>query len=290
MLGRTSGNLEAIRPRRDGMIADFENAELILKRFVQRANGGQKLIAPRLLVGTSTGVTGAERRAVREAAEQAGVRKTYLIEEPLAAAIGAGLPVETPTGSMVVDIGGGTTEVAVVSLCGIVIADSVRVAGDELTEAIAFYLKNVHNLEVGERTAEEIKIKLGSAYPNKATDEASMEVRGLHVLSGLPRTVKLHGGEVRSSLMEPLSVMLEVIKRTLERMPPELSADVYERGMMLTGGGALLKGLDDLISKDTGLVVHVAEDPLNATALGMGKALENFETFSRVFNRESESY
>lgn len=290
MLGRTPGNVKALRPRRDGVIADFENAELMLRRFIQRVNGGQNLIAPRLLVGTPTGVTGAERRAVREAAQQAGARKVFIIDEPLASAIGAGLPIDTPTGCMVIDVGGGTTEVAVLSLYGTVLAESVRVAGDELTEAIAFYLKSVHNLEIGERTAEDVKIQIGSAYPSQASDDASMEVRGLHILSGLPRTVTLRGGEVRNSMMEPLSVMLETVKRTLERMPPELSSDIYERGMMLTGGGALLKGLDELISKDTGLVVHVAEDPIDCTAVGMGRALENFKDFARVFNSESDSY
>ncbi|MCM1982854.1 rod shape-determining protein [Lyngbya confervoides BDU141951] len=290
MLGRTPGNVASICPRKDGVIADVESAELILKRFMQQVHGGQNLMAPRLVVGTPVNTAGVEKRSIREAAKQSGAREVLTIDEPLAAGIGANLPIDAPTGSMVVDIGGGTTEAAVLSLYGIVFADSARVAGNELSEAILFYLKNVHKLEVGERTAEEIKIKIGSAYPSKANDEVSMEVRGLHTLSGLPRTVMLRGAEVRESMMEPLSVILEVVKRTLERMPPELSSDIYERGLMLTGGGALLKGIDQLISKDTGLVVHVADDPMNATALGMGRGLEQFAEYSRIFQQNSDAY
>ncbi len=284
MLGRTPGNVVAIRPLRDGVIADFEKAELMLKHFIRQVHGGRNLVAPRIVIGIPSGVTGVERRAVIEAATQAGAREVHLIDEPVAAAIGAGLPVEEPTGNMIIDIGGGTTEVAVLSLQGTVLSESVRVAGDELSESISQYMKKVHNLVIGERTAEEIKIRIGSAYPTSDNDEATMEVRGLHLLSGLPRTVMIKGPEVRESMSEPLSVIVEAVKRTLERMPPELAADIVDRGIMLAGGGALLKGLDTLISHETGIVVHVAADPLSCVVLGTGKVLENFKQLERVFN------
>ena len=290
MLGKIPGNVVAISPRQDGVIADCDNAELMLKKFLQRVHGGQNLMAPRLVVGIPTGVSGVERRLIQETAMQSGAREVFPMDEPLAAALGAGLPISSPTGSMVINMGGGTTEAAVVSLYGTVLADSVRVAGDALTESIVAYLKNVHKLEVGDRTAEEIKLKVGSAFPRAEWNDASMEVRGLHALSGLPRTVVLRGTEVRESMMEPLSVILDVIKRTLERMPAELSSDIYERGIMLTGGTALLRGLDELVSRDTGVVVHVAEQPLECSVKGMGMVLENFKDLSRVFNRTSESY
>ena len=290
MLGKIPGNVSVIRPRQDGVIADCDNAELMLKKFLQRVHGGQNLIAPRLVVGTPTHSSGVERRCIQETAMQSGAREVFPIDEPLAAAIGAGLPVSSPTGSMIVDIGGGTTEAAVISLYGIVLADSVRVAGHSLTESIMAYLKNVHQLEVGDRTAEEIKLKLGSAFPRQEWNDASMEVRGLHSLSGLPRTVMIRGVEVRESMMEPLTVILDVIKRTLERMPAELSSDIVERGIMLTGGTALLRGIDDLISQDTGIVVHKADTPLECSAKGMGMVLENLKDLSRVFNGTSESY
>lgn len=238
MLGRTPGNVVAIRPLRDGVIADFEKAELMLKHFIRQVHGGRNLVAPRIVIGIPSGVTGVERRAVIEAATQAGAREVHLIDEPVAAAIGAGLPVEEPTGNMIIDIGGGTTEVAVLSLQGTVLSESVRVAGDELSESISQYMKKVHNLVIGERTAEEIKIRIGSAYPTTDNDEATMEVRGLHLLSGLPRTVMIKGPEVRESMSEPLSVIVEAVKRTLERMPPELAADIVDRGIMLAGGGS----------------------------------------------------
>lgn len=289
MLGRTPGNVVAIRPLRDGVIADFEKAELMLKHFIRQVHGGRNLVAPRIVIGIPSGVTGVERRAVIEAATQAGAREVHLIDEPVAAAIGAGLPVEEPTGNMIIDIGGGTTEVAVLSLQGTVLSESVRVAGDELSESISQYMKKVHNLVIGERTAEEIKIRIGSAYPTTDNDEATMEVRGLHLLSGLPRTVMIKGPEVRESMSEPLSVIVEAVKRTLERMPPELAADIVDRGIMLAGGGALLKGLDTLISHETGIVVHVAADPLSCVVLGTGKVLENFKQLDRVFNNYAGS-
>jgi rod shape-determining protein MreB len=222
-----------------------------------------------------------------DAAQQAGARTVYLIDEPVAAAIGAGLPVAEPTGNMVIDIGGGTTEVAVLSLQGTVLSESVRVAGDELSESISQYLKKVHNLVVGERTAEEIKIRIGSAYPSLEDNEIMMDVRGLHLLSGLPRTVTVKAGEIRESMAEPLAVIVEAVKRTLERTPPELAADIIDRGIMLAGGGALLKGLDTLLSHETGIVVHVAANPLSCVVLGTGRVLENFSQMGRVFSGSS---
>ncbi|MGV0027849.1 rod shape-determining protein [Phormidesmis priestleyi] len=283
MLGRTPGNVIALRPLRDGVIADFDTAELMLKHFIRRVHEGKTLVSPRIVIGIPSGVTGVERRAVMEAASQAGAREVYLIDEPVAAAIGAGLPVAEPTGNMIIDIGGGTTEVAVLSLQGTVLSESVRVAGDELSEAIVQYMKKVHNLVIGERTAEEIKITIGSAYPTQG-DEDTMEVRGLHLLSGLPRTVTIKGPEIRESMSEPLSVIVDAVKRTLERTPPELAADIIDRGIMLAGGGALLKGIDTLISHETGIVVHVAADPLSCVVLGTGRVLENFKQLERVFS------
>jgi rod shape-determining protein MreB len=289
MLGRTPGNVIALRPLRDGVIADFDTAELMLKSFIQRVNEGKSLVLPRIVIGIPSGVTGVERRAVMDAATQAGAREVYLIDEPVAAAIGAGLPVAEPTGNMIIDIGGGTTEVAVLSLQGTVISESVRIAGDELTEAIMQYLKKVHNLVIGERTAEDIKIRVGSAYPTHDDDDAMMEVRGLHLLSGLPRTVTIKGPEIRESMAEPLSVIIEAVKRTLERTPPELAADIIDRGIMLAGGGALLKGLDTLISHETGIVTHIAADPLCCVVLGTGRVLENFKQLERVFSGRSRN-
>lgn len=290
MLGRTPGNVVALRPLRDGVIADFDTAELMLKHFIQRVHEGRTgLIAPRIVIGIPSGVTGVERRAVMEAASQAGARDVYLIDEPVAAAIGAGLPVAEPTGNMIIDIGGGTTEVAVLSLQGTVLSESVRVAGDELSEAILNYMKKVHNLVIGERTAEEIKIMIGSAYPMDDDSDAIMDVRGLHLLSGLPRTVMVKGPEIREAMAEPLTVIIEAVKRTLERTPPELAADIIDRGIMLAGGGALLKGLDTLISHETGIVVHVAADPLSCVVLGTGRVLENFKQLERVFSGRSRN-
>ncbi len=285
MLGRTPGNIIALRPLRDGVIADFDTAEIMLKYFINRVNDGKNLVAPRVVIGIPSGVTGVERRAVKEAAIQAGAREVHLIDEPVAAAIGAGLPVAEPTGNMIVDIGGGTTEVAVLSLQGTVLSESVRVAGDELSESIIQYMKKIHNLVIGERTAEEIKIQIGSAYPDRETDEQTMEVRGRHLLSGLPQTVVIKAAEVRESMAEPLSVIVDAVKRTLERTPPELASDIIDRGIMLAGGGALLNGLDTLISHETGIVVHIAADPLSCVVLGTGRVLENFKQLERVFQQ-----
>jgi rod shape-determining protein MreB len=289
MLGRTPGNVVALRPLRDGVIADFDTAELMLKHFIRRVHEGRTLVSPRIVIGIPSGVTGVERRAVMEAASQAGARDVYLIDEPVAAAIGAGLPVAEPTGNMIIDIGGGTTEVAVLSLQGTVLSESVRVAGDELSEAITQYMKKVHNLVIGERTAEEIKIFIGSAYPTDGDNETLMDVRGLHMLSGLPRTITVKSPEIREAMSEPLSVIVEAVKRTLERTPPELAADIIDRGIMLAGGGALLRGLDTLISHETGIVVHIAADPLSCVVLGTGRVLENFKQLERVFSGRSRN-
>ena len=288
MLGRTPSKVIALRPLRDGVIADFYTAELMLQHFIRRVHEGRTLVRPRIVIGIPSGVTGVERRAVTEAAMHAGARDVRLIEEPIAAAIGAGLPVEEPTGNMIVDIGGGTTEVAVLSLQGSVLSESVRVAGDELNEAIVQYLKKVHNLTIGERTAEEIKIQVGSAYPTQDDDQV-VEVRGLHLLSGLPRTVSIQGGEIRESMAEPLSVIIEAVKRTLERTPPELASDIIDRGIMLAGGGSLLKGLDTLISHETGIVTHIAPNPLCCVVLGTGRVLEN-KQLERVFSTPTRSF
>ncbi|MFM6191679.1 MAG: rod shape-determining protein [Planktothrix sp.] len=288
MLGRTPENVIALRPLRDGVIADFDVAEQMLKHFIRRVHDGKTLIAPRIVIGIPSGVTGVERRAVIEAASQAGARDVRLIDEPVAAAIGAGLPVAEPTGNMIVDIGGGTTEVAVLSLQGTVLSESVRVAGDELNEAIIQYMKKVHNLVIGEQTAENIKIRMGSAYPVYSEEDTIMEVRGIHLLSGLPRTVSIKAPEVRESMSEPLSIIIDAIKRTLERTPPELAADIIDRGIMLAGGGALLKGIDSLISHETGIITHIAADPLSCVVLGTGRVLE-IKQLERVFTGGSRN-
>lgn len=284
MLGRTPNNVIAIRPLRDGVITDLDTAELMLKHFIRRVHKGKTLVAPRMVIGIPSGVTTVEKRAVMEAASQAGARDACLIDEPVAAAIGAGLPVGDPTGNLIVDIGGGTTEVAVLSLLGTVLSESVRVAGDELNDCIMQYLKKVHNLTIGEQTAEDIKLRLGSAYPHPEEDQAVMEVRGIHLLSGLPRTVLIKSPEVRESMAEPLAVIIEAIKRTLERTPPELASDIIDRGIMLAGGGALLRGIDTLISHETGIVTHVASDPLCCVVLGTGRVLENAKAYERIFS------
>ena len=284
MLGRTPGNVVAIRPLRDGVIADFFSAMIMLKEFIKRAHEGSPLGNPRMVIGIPSGITEVERRAVIDAAREAGAKDVGLIEEPLAAALGAGLPVTEATGNMIIDIGGGTTEVAVLSLQGRVLSESVRVAGDELTESITYYMKKVHNLVIGERTAEKIKIQLGSAYALPGEEDLTMEVRGLHLLSGLPRTITVKGGEVRESMAEPLAMIVEAVRRTLERTPPELAADIIDRGIMLAGGGALLRGLDTLISHETGIVTHIAEDPLRCVVLGTGEVLKNPTVLDRILS------
>lgn len=289
MQGRTPTrpiNVSVVRPLRDGVIADFDTAELMLKNFMQKVHEG-RVVSPRVVIGIPSGVTSVERRALMDAAAKAGAREVYLIDEPLAAAIGAGLPVSEPIGNMIIDIGGGTTEIAVLSLYGTVLSESVRIAGDELNEAIVQYMRKIYNLVIGERTSEEIKLRIGSAYPSRNDEENMMEVRGLHLLSGLPRTVTVKEPEIRECMSEPLSVIIEAIKRTLERTPPELAADIVDRGIMLAGGGALLKGLDTLISHETGMVTHIAAEPLSCVVLGTGIALEKFKQMERVFSDRS---
>ncbi|PJI07132.1 MULTISPECIES: rod shape-determining protein [Clostridium] len=276
MIGRTPGNIVAIRPLKDGVIADFDVTENMLKSFITKISAKSAFASPRILICHPSGVTEVERRAIKEAAKRAGAREVKVMEEPMAAAIGAGLPVEEPRGSMIVDIGGGTTEVAVVSLGGIVTSKSLRVAGDELDQAIISYIKREYNLMIGERTAEIIKMKMGSAFKTEETLE-NIVIKGRNLVTGLPKTVEISEEEVRDALREPVASIVDSIKLALEKTPPELAADIMDRGIMLAGGGALLKGLDVLISKETNISVHIAESPLDCVALGAGKALDHFE-------------
>lgn len=280
MIGRTPGNIVAIRPMKDGVIADFDITERMLRYFINKAIRKRVLFHPRVVVSIPSGVTEVEKRAVIDATLQAGAREAYLIEEPMAAAIGAGLPVHEPMGNMVVDIGGGTTEVAVISLGGIVTSRSVRVAGDEMDEAIVQYVKRTYNLMIGERTAEQIKMEIGSAYPQE--NEQSMDIRGRDLITGLPKTVTITDKEILTALSEPVASIVEAVKVTLERTPPELSADIMDRGIILAGGGSLLKGLDKLLKEETGMPVYLAEEPLNCVALGTGKVLEEINILKKV--------
>ncbi len=280
MIGRTPGDIIATRPLRDGVIADFDTTASMLSYFIKRGLRGRGFMRPRVIVGIPSGVTEVEKRAVVDATLQAGAREAYLIEEPMAAAIGAGLPVSEPVGSMVVDIGGGTTEVAVIALGGIVTARSIRVAGDEMDEAIIQYARKAYNLLIGERTAEDIKIKIGSAYPQK--EDQSIEVRGRDLVSGLPRTVRMTGTEIREAMAEPIAAIVEAVKMTLERTPPELASDIVDRGIIMAGGGALLRGLERLLAEETGMPVMITEDPLSSVVLGTGRALEEIETLKKV--------
>jgi rod shape-determining protein MreB len=286
MIGKTPSHIVAVRPLRDGVIADFGYAEIMLRYFLEKANTSKGIFKPiskpRIAIGVPSGITEVERRAVREAAENAGAGTVYLLDEPMAAAIGAGLAVAEPIGSMIVDIGGGTTEVAVISLSGVVISESIRIAGDELNSSIIIYMKKVYNLSIGETTAENIKIKLGSAFKiSDESDEDQMEVRGLNLLNGLPRTVIVNRAEIREAMVEPLTSIVESVKRTLERIPPELAADIYDRGIVIAGGGALLKGLDEMIAHETEVPVHIADDPLSCVVLGAGRILTD-KTLRRV--------
>lgn len=275
MLGRTPANVKAVRPLRDGVIADFDVTEEMLRYFMRRVHNSMGLVKPKVVVGCPSGVTEVERRAIIEAVMRAGAREAHLIEEPKAAAIGAGLPVTEATGSMIVDIGGGTTEVAVISLGGIVSSISSRTAGDELDDAIVQHMKKVYNLLIGERTSEEVKQKIGSAYP--VGPETYLEVRGRDLVTGLPKTVKIDSTEIRDALAEPIGTIVNAVKECLEKTPPELSADVMDRGIILAGGGALLQGLDKLLSRETGISVFVCEDPLTAVARGTGIVLDHLE-------------
>jgi rod shape-determining protein MreB len=280
MLGRTPGNIIATRPMRGGVIADYTVTEKMLAYFIQRICGRRLLFRPYIVVCVPSGGTSVEKRAVIEAAERAGAKKAFLIDEPMAAAIGAGLPIADPGGNMVIDIGGGTTDIAVISLGGIVIADSIRIAGNRIDEVITRYIKREYNLMIGERTAEEIKIRIGSAFP--LTPEMDMEVRGRDLVAGLPKTVSVSSVEIREAIAEPVYAIVERVKWVLEHTPPELAADIIERGIMLTGGGAILRGLDQLIQSQTGITVHVAEDPLSCVAIGTGKALEEIPALGRA--------
>lgn len=287
MLGRTPGNIVAVRPLKDGVIADFEMTESMLRHFITKVHN-RKWVRPRVVIAVPSGITEVEKRAVKESAAHAGAREVYLIEEPMAAAIGVGLPVQDPAGNMIIDIGGGTTEVALISLSGIVFSRSVRVAGDELDEAIAGYMKRAYNLMIGERTAEEIKIKIGSAYPMEK--ETSLEVKGRDLVAGLPKTLTITSQEVREALLEPISTIVESVRVTLERCPPELSADLVDRGLVLAGGGALLRGLDKLLQEETGLPVHVADDPLSAVAEGTGRALTEIKFLRQVASSDRPTH
>ncbi len=280
MIGRTPGNVVAVRPLRDGVIADFEITEIMLKYFIKKAMPERFFLSPRIIIGVPSGITGVEQRAVLEAARNAGAKEAYLIEEPMAAAIGANLPVSEPTGSMIVDIGGGTTEVAVISLGGIVVAKSIRVAGDEMDEAIIAHCRENYRLLIGERTAEEIKIKLGSAFP--LVEEKTMEIRGRDLVSGLPKTFTLTSTEIREALREPVRIIVDGIKTTLEKTPPELSSDIMDLGITLAGGGALLQGLDKHIQAETSISVYIAVNPLECVAIGTGKALDEIEVLRKV--------
>ena len=282
MIGRTPWNIVAIRPLKDGVIADFEMTEEMLKQFIIKVHGGKGLFRPRprVVVAVPSGITEVEKRAVKDSALRAGAREVYLIEEPMAAAIGCGLPVQDAAGNMIIDIGGGTTEVALISLSGIVYSRSVRVAGDELDEAIIQYMKRAYNLMIGERTAEDIKIKIGSAYAMER--EATMDVSGRDLVAGLPKTLTITSQEIREALQEPITTIVEAVRVALERCPPELSADLVDRGLVLAGGGALLRGLDKLLTEETGLPVHAAEDPLSAVAEGTGRALQELKFLRQV--------
>lgn len=278
MIGRTPGNIVAIRPMKDGVIADFDVTQAMIKKFIEKVSPKSAFTSPRIVICYPSGVTQVEKRSIEEAAKLAGAREVHLLEEPMASAIGAGLPVNEPTGSMIVDIGGGTTEVAIISLGGIVTSKSLRVAGDELDQSIINYVKKQYNLMVGERTAENIKIELGSAY--ELEEEISMQIRGRDLITGLPKVIDITSTEVREALREPISAIVDAIKSTLEKTPPELAADIMDKGIMLAGGGAMLRGLDKLIYDETHMPVHTAELPIDCVALGAGKALDTLDKLS----------
>jgi rod shape-determining protein MreB and related proteins len=280
MLGRTPGNIVAIRPMKDGVITDFEITEAMLRFFIRSVRKRRFQLNPRIIIAIPSGITEVEKRAVKESAERAGAREVFLVEEPVAAAIGVGLPIQEPIGNMIIDIGGGTTEIAVISLAGIVFSKSIRIGGDEMDDAIIEYLKKTYNLMIGERTAEDIKINIGSAYPLET--EMTLEVKGRDLVAGLPKTVTVSSEEIREALQDPLRAILESTKIALERTPPELAADLIEHGIVLAGGGALLRGMDKIISEETGLPVHIADDPLTAVANGTGKVLNEIRYLKKV--------
>jgi len=280
MLGRTPGNIVAIRPMKDGVIADFEVTEKMLDHFIRKAHGGRRLVRPRIVIGVPSEITQVEKRAVRDSAERAGASEVFLVEQAMMAAIGAGLPITEPSGNMIVDIGGGTTDVAVISLAGTVYSRSVRVAGNEMDEAIINYLKRKYNLLIGERTAELIKWEIGSAYPLK--EPLSMEIKGRDLVEGVPKNLRISDDEIREALAEPVSTIVDAVRQALERTPPELSADIMDRGIVLSGGGALLRNLDQRLRDETGLPVVLAEDPLASVVLGAGRVLEDINLLRKV--------
>ncbi|MCQ4897338.1 rod shape-determining protein [Anaerotruncus sp. DFI.9.16] len=288
VIGRTPGSIIAVRPLKDGVIADFDITASMLQIFIRKVCNNSVLARPRIIICIPSGVTEVERRAVREAAFKAGAKHVSIIEEPMAAAIGAGLPVAEATGSMVVDIGGGTSEVAVISLGGIVASRSVRVGGDELDNSIIQYIKRKYNLLIGERTAEDIKINIGSAFPLE--EEATMDIKGRDLMDGLPKNIQITSEEIREALADPLSMVLDAIRTTLEKTPPELSADIIDHGITLTGGGALLRGLDQLIEKETGMPVHIAESPLDCVAMGTGRVLDDIDRLRDLLADDAKSY
>lgn len=280
MLGKTPGNIAAIRPMKDGVIADFEVTEAMLRYFINKVHNRRTLVHPRIIISVPSGITQVEKRAVRESAESAGAREVYLIEEPMAAAIGANLPITEPTANMIIDIGGGTTEVAVISLAGIVYAKSVRVAGDKMDESILQYIKRKHNLAIGERTAEEIKTTIGNVLPEEPYE--TMEIKGRDLVSGIPKTLTITSQEIQSAIAEQVDIIVDAVRVALEVTPPELSADIVDQGIVLTGGGALLKNLDKLLKDETGMPIIVAEDPLSSVVLGSGQALDNLEILREI--------
>ena len=280
MIGRTPDSILAIRPLKDGVIADFDITERMLSNFIRRVVKHRYLMKPKIIISVPSGITEVEKRAVRDSAENAGAREVYLIQEPMAAAIGVGLPVDQPSGSMIIDIGGGTSEIAVIALNDIVSNKSVRVAGDELDESIALYFKKNYNLLIGERTAEEIKMKIGSAYP--LDKEESMEIKGRDLVAGVPKTMKITSSQVREAIAEPIDAIIDAVRSALEHTPPELASDILERGIILTGGGALIRGLDKRLRQETNLPVIVADDPLTCVARGTGKCLDNMQQYSKV--------
>jgi rod shape-determining protein MreB len=280
MLGRTPGNIVAIRPMKDGVIADFEVTEAMLRHFISKVHNSRRLVRPRIVICVPTGITQVEKRAVRESAQSAGAREVFLIEEPMAAAIGADLPITEPTSNMVVDIGGGTTEVAVISLAGIVYAKSVRIGGDKMDEAILQHVKRKYNMLIGESSAEDIKMTIGSAYP--LDPELTMDVKGRDLVSGIPQNITITSEEVRKAISEPVDSIVQAVRIALEQTPPELAADIVDRGIVLTGGGGLLKGLDHLLREETSLPITVVEDPLSTVARGSGKVLDNLDVLREV--------
>jgi len=280
MVGRTPASIVAVRPLQDGVIADFDVTEQMIRAFIVRIHNRKALVRPRIVIGVPSGITQVEKRAIRDSAEQAGAREVYLIEEPMAAAIGANLPVQEPSGNMVVDIGGGTTEVAVISLSGMVYSHSIRIAGDEMDEAVIQYLKRKYNLLVGERTAENIKIQVGSAYP--FNEPRKMDIKGRDLIEGIPKTLTVTDSDIREALHDPIYAIVDAVKTALERTPPELSADIAEKGIVMTGGGSLLHGLDTLIGLETHLKVTIAEDPLSCVVLGAGKVLDELDLLKMI--------